>query len=142
MVWPVGSSFCKSELYGFLRKDKPTDEQLEAGEPYPSGYCHYPKYPEEFFKQLTAERLVTVKDRRGFPYREWRKLRERNEVLDCRVYARAAASSVGIDRFTEKAWEKMERMMGKSLPSGKKSTVQKKDVASPGGRRVIGSNYI
>lgn len=142
MVWPVGSSFCKSELYGFLRKDKPTDEQLEAGEPYPSGYCHYPKYPEEFFKQLTAERLVTVKDRRGFPYREWRKLRERNEVLDCRVYARAAASSVGIDRFTEKAWEKMERMMGKSLPSGKKSTVQKKDVASPRGRRVIGSNYI
>lgn len=142
MVWPVGSSFCKSELYGFLRKEKPTDEQLEAGEPYPSGYCHYPKYPEEFFKQLTAERLVTVKDRRGFPYREWRKLRERNEALDCRVYARAAASSVGIDRFTDKAWEKMERMMGKSLPSGKKSTVQKKDVAPPRGRKVIGSNYI
>lgn len=142
MVWPVGSSFCKSELYGFLRKEKPTDEQLEAGEPYPSGYCHYPKYPEEFFKQLTAERLVTVKDRRGFPYREWRKLRERNEALDCRVYARAAASSVGLDRFTDKAWEKMERMMGKNLSSGKKSTVQKKDVASPRGRRVIGSNYI
>lgn len=142
MVWPVGSSFCKSELYGFLRKDKPTDEQLEAGEPYPSGYCHYPKYPEEFFKQLTAERLVTVKDKRGFAYREWRKLRERNEVLDCRVYARAAASSVGIDRFTDKAWEKMERIMGKSLSSGKKATAQKKDVASPRGRRVIGSNYI
>ncbi len=142
MVWPVGSSFCKSELYGFLRKDKPTDEQLEAGEPYPSGYCHYPKYPEEFFKQLTAERLVTVKDRRGFPYREWRKLRERNEALDCRVYARAAASSVGIDRFTDKAWEKMERMMGKSLPSGKKATAQKKDIAPPRGRKVIGSNYI
>jgi phage terminase large subunit GpA-like protein len=142
MVWPVGSSFCKSELYGFLRKDKPTDEQLEAGDLYPSGYCHYPKYPEEFFKQLTAERLVTVKDKRGFAYREWRKLRERNEVLDCRVYARAAASSVGIDRFTDKAWEKMERIMGKTLSSGKKSTVQKKDVASPRGRRVIGSNYI
>lgn len=142
MVWPVGSSFCKSELYGFLRKEKPTDEQLEAGEPYPSGYCHYPKYPEEFFKQLTAERLVTVKDKRGFAYREWRKLRERNEVLDCRVYARAAASSVGIDRFTDKAWEKMERIMGKSLSSGKKATAQKKDVASPRGRRVIGSNYI
>lgn len=142
MVWPVGSSFCKSELYGFLRKEKPTDEQLEGGEPYPSGYCHYPKYPEEFFKQLTAERLVTVKDRRGFPYREWRKLRERNEALDCRVYARAAASSVGIDRFTDKAWEKMERMMGKSLPSGKNSTAQKKDVAPPRGRKVIGSNYI
>ncbi len=142
MVWPVGSSFCKSELYGFLRKEKPTDEQLEAGELYPSGYCHFPKYPEEFFKQMTAERLVTVKDRRGFPYREWRKLRERNEALDCRVYARAAASSVGIDRFTDKAWEKIERIMGKNIPPGKKPTTKKPEKLKPMGRKVIGSSYI
>ncbi len=108
MVWPVGSSFCKSELYGCLRKDKPTDEQLLNGELYPSGFCHFPKYGEEYFKQLTAERLVTVKDKRGFPRREWRKLRERNEALDCRVYARGAASSVGIDRFNDGIWRKLE----------------------------------
>jgi phage terminase large subunit GpA-like protein len=107
MVWPVGSSFCKSELYGCLRKDKPTDEQLQNGELYPSGFCHFPKYGEEYFKQLTAERLVTVKDRRGFPRREWRKLRERNEALDCRVYARAAAASVGIDRFNDTTWRNL-----------------------------------
>ena len=39
---------------------------------------------------LTAEQLVTVKSRRGLSKLEWQKLRERNEALDCRVYARAA----------------------------------------------------
>ncbi|AVO37383.1 phage terminase large subunit family protein [Pukyongiella litopenaei] len=43
----------------------------------------------EYFEQLTAERLVT-KWIRGFPVREWHKARDRNEALDCRVYAYAA----------------------------------------------------
>ena len=45
----------------------------------------------EWLKQLAAEQLVTVKTKRGFSKLEWQKLRERNEALDCRVYARAAA---------------------------------------------------
>jgi phage terminase large subunit GpA-like protein len=32
-----------------------------------------------------------VKTKRGFARLEWQKLRERNEALDTRVYARAAA---------------------------------------------------
>jgi phage terminase large subunit GpA-like protein len=36
--------------------DQPEDE---SGEPYPPGYCQFPKYSEEYFKQLTAEQLVT-----------------------------------------------------------------------------------
>lgn len=43
----------------------------------------------EYFEQITAERLVT-KWLRGFPVRKWHKTRERNEALDCRVYAYAA----------------------------------------------------
>ena len=138
MVWPVGSSFCKSELYGLLRKDKPTDEQLAQGESYPPGYCHMPKYDDEYFKQLTAERLVTVKDRRGFPHREWRKLRERNEALDCRVYARAAAAAAGIDRFGDGAWQKLEQAINRkpAIPNTaeiKPPTFQ---------RRTISSSYV
>jgi phage terminase large subunit GpA-like protein len=54
------------------------------------GYCHFPiERDPEFFLQLTAEQLVT-KMRRGFPVRAWHKTRERNEALDCRVYAYAA----------------------------------------------------
>ncbi len=43
----------------------------------------------EYFEQMTAERLVT-KLIRGFPDRQWHKTRDRNEALDCRVYAYAA----------------------------------------------------
>ncbi|MFH1157615.1 MAG: phage terminase large subunit family protein [Pseudomonadota bacterium] len=141
LVWPVGSSFCKSELYGCLRKDKPTDEQIGNGEKYPHGFCHFPKYGEEYFKQLTAERLVTVKDRRGFPHREWRKLRERNEALDCRVYARAAAAALGIDRFNDGTWEKLERDLGRTQRSTS-STPDPKPPSPLARRRVIGSSYV
>jgi phage terminase large subunit GpA-like protein len=41
---------------------------------------------------------------RGFTRLEWQKLRERNEALDCRVYARAAAWIAGADRWTEAKW--------------------------------------
>lgn len=143
LVWPVGASFCKSELYGSLRKDKPTDEQLDQGEQFPAGYCHFPKYGEEYFKQLTAERLVTVKDKRGFPHREWRKLRERNEALDCRVYARAAASALGIDRFGDATWQKLECALGRRPVIRADAHESDKPTPSPPvARRVIRSDYI
>lgn len=143
LVWPVGASFCKSELYGSLRKDKPTDEQLDQGEQFPAGYCHFPKYGEEYFKQLTAERLVTVKDKRGFPHREWRKLRERNEALDCRVYARAAASALGIDRFGDATWQKLECALGQRPVIRADAHESDKPTPSPPvARRVIRSDYI
>jgi phage terminase large subunit GpA-like protein len=39
-------------------------------------------------------------------------MRERNEALDCRVYARAAAARVGLDRFQEKHWRIVADRMG------------------------------
>jgi phage terminase large subunit GpA-like protein len=66
----------------------------------------------EWIKQLVAEQLVTVKTRRGFQRLEWQKLRERNEVLDCRVYARAAAWIVGADRWADEKWRDLEDQVG------------------------------
>ncbi len=44
----------------------------------------------EYFKQLTAEHVVT-RFQKGLPIREWRKRdNDRNEALDCRVYAMSA----------------------------------------------------
>ena len=63
----------------------------------------------EWVKQLVAEQLVTVKTKRGFSRLEWQKLRERNEALDCRVYARAAAWIAGADRWTEAMWRDLEQ---------------------------------
>ncbi len=94
-LWPVGVDIAKAELYGWLRMDPP----LEAGTPYPVGFCHFPEHGEDFFKQLTGEHLVSTKDRRGFPVHEWQKIPGReNHYLDCRVYARAAVSVLGLDR--------------------------------------------
>jgi len=62
--------------------------RLKVEEPGPS-YSHFPtSYPEEFFLQLTAEKMMT-RYRRGFPHKEWQKTRPRNEALDNRVYSYA-----------------------------------------------------
>jgi phage terminase large subunit GpA-like protein len=110
-VWPVATGMLKSELYGWLKLERPTEE---SGEPYPPGYCHFCQMPEEFFKQLTAEQLVP-KVVKGYRRLEWVKTRERNESLDTRVYARAAAAQYGIDRFTERHWQALEEQIGKAL---------------------------
>jgi phage terminase large subunit GpA-like protein len=38
-------------------------------------------------------------------------MRERNEALDCRVYARAAAWMLGIDRWTDAKWKSLEQQV-------------------------------
>ena len=62
-LWRVSVAVFKSELYGRLRLDPPTDEQLAAGGDYPAGYVHLPKgLDAERVKQLVAEQLVTRQD--------------------------------------------------------------------------------
>lgn len=97
-VWMVGVSMGKGELYAWLRLPAPLD-----GEDYPPGYCHFPEHPPEFFRQLTAEHLVQVKKRTGHVALEWARLPGReNHWLDARIYARAAATVLGLDRYRPK----------------------------------------
>jgi phage terminase large subunit GpA-like protein len=67
-----------------------TMRRLAQSQPGP-GYCHIPAdREEEWFKQITAEKLVT-RYVKGQPVREWHKPdKARNEALDCRNYAYAA----------------------------------------------------
>lgn len=109
--WPVGVSVLKKELYSFLNLEQPIGDAK-----FSDGFCHFPQYDEEYFKQLTAERELTKLNRKGYSVTEWVKDRERNEALDCRIYNRAAASIVGIDRYKEKDWERLERNMGVAKP--------------------------
>lgn len=110
-VWTVGVSHLKSELYGFLKLEKPIENDI-----YPTGFCHFPEYDSEYFKQITAETIVTKRNRKGFSTTEWVKSRERNEALDCRIYNRALASLIGIDRFKDSDWDKIERNIGVAKP--------------------------
>ncbi len=102
-LWSVGVSMLKSELYSLLNQDPP----LKPTDPHPPGFCHFPEYPEEFFRMMTAEQLV-VRYSKGFRKYEWEKIRDRNEALDCRVLARAAAAVFGIDRFSPAQWEDLD----------------------------------
>lgn len=88
-LFPVGVDTCKARLYNRLNSSSPG-----------FGYCHFPapsgsadddSYNEEYFAQLTSERLVRVMSRGRETY-QWRKVRNRNEALDCRIYAMAALS--------------------------------------------------
>jgi len=113
-LWTVATSTFKAETYRFLRQDRPTTEEQAAGALCPPGTIHLPDWADgEWLKQLTAEQLVTVRTKRGFARLEWQKLRERNEALDCRVYARA-----GADRWPEARWADLEAQLGVAKQDG------------------------
>lgn len=111
-VWHVGSSVAKLELYGWLRLELP----LDGSEPSP-GFCRFPEYGEEYFKQLTAEHLIVGKNRKGFITRQWEVIAGRqNHVLDARIYARAAAALAQVDKFRDSDWAALERRFGVTPP--------------------------
>ena len=121
-LWTVAVATFKSETYRFLRLNRPTDNEIAEGISHPAGYIHLPRGLEaEWVKQLVAEQLVTVKTKRGFQRLEWQKLRERNEVLDCRVYARAAAWIAGADRWPDEKWRDLEDQVGIAPEAGRKT---------------------
>jgi phage terminase large subunit GpA-like protein len=135
-LWKVSVAVFKSETYRFLRLDRPTDEELAADLHYPDGYVHLAKsVTTEWVKQLVAEQLVTVRDRRGFSKLEWRQMRERNEALDCRVYARAAAWLLGIDRWDEDKFEALVEELRVSAETDATSDSRSRSPDSPGVRR-------
>lgn len=112
-------SMAKQELYDLLRLERPAD-----GERYPAGWVHhYPEEPE-FYKQFTAETLITrlVK---GYSRSEWVKIRARNEALDCANLARGAYEQY-TSGFRENHWRSLEAHV---------SPVEPKAAAKPAARK-------
>ncbi len=102
--WPINTAHAKDELYGWLRLDRPA---ADGGDPFPPGYVHLPQFNSEWFKELTNEALEMTVDRKGLRRYQWVK-RGKNEALDCRIYARAAAYRLGIDRWVNRDWKGLE----------------------------------
>lgn len=113
-MYPLGVSVIKEQFYKWLMLSRPTDEAIAEGATYPTGYCHFPEWGEDYFKQITAEILVDKSDNKGYLVREWKRIRDHNHFLDCRVYARAASAMLGIDRFSENEWLERESRYGKT----------------------------
>ncbi len=78
-LFMVATDTAKELIYSRLKIDKPGP-----------GYCHFPAhYDDEYFKQLTSEKFVQSFEKGRTKYL-WKKMRPRNEALDCRVYNLAA----------------------------------------------------
>ena len=81
LLHPIGVDEAKTLVY----------QRLKVPEPGP-GYIHFPKIcDQEFFKQLTAER-VRIIYKQGFPTKKWELITQgaANEMLDCFVYSLSA----------------------------------------------------
>jgi len=127
-LWSVGVSIIKEEIYSWLRLESP----LEEGEDFPPGWCEFPQYKKEFFRSLTAEEKVKRIVRGRYKY-SWEVKYERNEALDCRVYARAAAYVYGLDRFQDVQFKQLESRLAENpeIKHNKKRKVRKKGRVNP-----------
>ncbi|GHU14533.1 terminase [Alphaproteobacteria bacterium] len=141
-LWKIGVSMIKSEIYNLLKARKDDGLIINGSRGHP--WCYFPEYNTEYFKQLTAEQLVT-KIVKGYPKREWQKTRDRNEALDCRVYARAAAIALGIDRWSSEKWERLTGQNPKNestvVPEKMAATVQAKR-STPQKQKIIRSSLL
>jgi phage terminase large subunit GpA-like protein len=97
-LWPIGTDNAKALIYARMRVDRPGP-----------GYVHFSsKLDGSFYEQITAEKLVT-RYHKGRPKLEWIKpAAKRNEALDIAVYALAAAYFLGIHRYTDVHWSRLE----------------------------------
>jgi phage terminase large subunit GpA-like protein len=87
---PIGVDQAKALIYSRLKIEKPGP-----------GYIHFPQEPafdDEYFAQLTAEKLIIQKKRQtNRPIYTWVKTRARNEAIDCKVYSFAAMRLCAVD---------------------------------------------
>lgn len=86
-------------------------DRLDVETPGPN-YAHFSDdesagFDEKFFQQITAEVLET-KYEKGVKKLAWVKVRDRNEALDCYVYATAAAE------LCTPNWDYLEELYGKA----------------------------
>jgi len=125
--WNVAVSMLKSEFYGWLKLNP---DQTDPAKPiYPPGYCFFPmdgRYSDiNHFKGICSEQLE-AKTERGIVKYTWVKKYPFNEPLDCRNYARAAASLLGVDRFEDHHYDAMAGI-GASKPVKKSNQTREED---------------
>jgi phage terminase large subunit GpA-like protein len=92
-LYSVGVDIIKSGIYTALKYDE-----------HGAGFCHFPRgRSEEYFLQLTAEKQIKTFVQ-GRSRLRWKKIRDRNEALDVRVYNIACLEMLNVP------WSKLERM--------------------------------
>ena len=106
-LYQLGTDTIKTTLFGRLRHNEKV-----------GGLNFGMAADVEYFKQLTSERQA-LRYHRGFPIREWvKKAGDRNEALDCMVYAYAAMLLFGRRMNQATMWEQLRIQLedGKKAP--------------------------
>jgi len=106
-LYQLGTDTIKTTLFGRLRHNQ-TSGGLNFGM----------AADDEYFRQLTSERQA-LRYHRGFPIREWvKKAGDRNEALDCMVYAYAAMLLFSRRMNQATMWEQLRVQLeeGKKTP--------------------------
>ena len=107
IAYMIGTHLIKDEIYGQLSLDTPPE-----GEEYAEGFIHFPvdeNIDEDYFSGLTCEEGL-IKYVGGEAYTFYENTRkERNEPLDCLVYAKAAMVLLNPN------WDAIERNLGERI---------------------------
>jgi len=105
-LFPVGVDTTKDLLFARMRINEPG-----------AGYIHFSDVlTDEYFRQLTAEKIVT-RIHRGFKKRLFQKIRARNEALDTFVYAMSAYAILGVN--VNMLADKKEALIDDNVPPPK-----------------------
>ena len=120
-LWFVGTDTAKDWIYNrYPFEDGP-------------GALHFANdLPDEFFDQCVAERKVARYVRGNTIRIEWTKGKgDRNEALDLMVYCLAMAHYLGINRYQERDWERIQQALAQASPTGEKPVRAERLVAPP-----------
>jgi len=127
-LFPVGVDTTKDLLFARLRIDEPGP-----------GYIHFPdSLDDEYFRQMTAEKIVT-RFTRGYKKRVFKKIRDRNEALDCFVYAMAALAILNVNLETLAAKSKFKHNVDENPSKEDESRAKKTPFVPKVGRGFVNS---
>jgi len=117
-LYLVGSDTIKTTLFGRMRHNDALRFGMAAD--------------DDYFKQLTSEKQ-TLRYVKGFPVREWvKKSGDRNEALDCAVYAFAALQLSYRKYNRATMWDQLRDRLEKGEAAPLRSRKQQAAPAKPG----------
>lgn len=120
ILYMIGGDTIKTTLYGRLRHN-------ERG---PGSFHFGLAADEQFFRELTAEKVQIKSSPSGFPKRVWVKdSSQRNEALDCLVYAYAGLQLMYRRLPRVNMWQQLRDQLGKPprLPDSQTRSSRKKE---------------
>jgi phage terminase large subunit GpA-like protein len=102
-VLTISGHMAKLSIYDRLRLDTPAWGEDRV---FPRGYIHLPRYDEDYYRGVVAEKLVMAEKTGRLT---WVKAYGRNEPLDCAVYHEGLAEVQQLSGRTEAQWASVER---------------------------------